>query len=314
MRIVITGGTGQLGTVLARFFRGEGHEVAVVGRSVADPALRWDGRSEGPWVQAIDGADAVINLAGRTVNCRYTWPNLNEMMRSRLDSAMAVGQAIAAAAKPPKVWLQASTATIYAHTHGPAHTEATGVLGGGEPDVPAYWTYSVHIAKAWELALAAANTPHTRRVALRTGFAMSPDPGGVFDVLMWLTRRGLGGTFYGGKQYVSWIHDDDLTAMIAFLLEHDGIEGPVNLTAPEPLTNGAFMAILRQAAGVPFGLPVLPGMAELGAVFLKTDVELMRKSRRVVPQKLMDAGYSVRMPTWEQAAPDLVRRWASMRA
>ena len=157
MRIVITGGTGQLGQVLARWLRDKGHHVDIVGRSVADPALRWDGRTEGPWVRAIDGADAVINLAGRTVNCRYNWPNLNEMMRSRLDSATLVGEAIASAKVPPKVWLQATTATIYAHTHGPAHTEATGVLGGDEAGVPAYWTYSVHIAKAWELALAAAN-------------------------------------------------------------------------------------------------------------------------------------------------------------
>jgi len=309
MRIVIPGGTGQLGRVLARWFEHQGHEVTIIGRSVADPALRWDARTDGPWMDAFDGADAVINLTGRTVNCRYHWANLNEMMRSRIDSTEAVGRAIAAASDPPGVWLQASTATIYAHNLGEPFGEHDGVIGGREPDVPAYWSYSVHIARAWELALGAARTPHTRRVALRTGFMMSPDPGGIFDVLMWMVRRGIGGPFYGGEQYVSWLYDEDLFRIVRFLLERDDLEGPVNLTAPEPLTNRSFMGVLRRAAGVPVGLPVLPGMAELGARFLSTDVELMRKSRRVVPQRLEEAGYRFVMRDWATAAPRLVQRW-----
>lgn len=308
MRIVIPGGTGQLGRVLARWFRNQGHHVDLVGRRVDDERLRWDGRTDGPWFEAIDGADVVINLAGRSVNCRYHWPNLNEMMRSRIDSAQAVGRAIAAATRPPRVWLQASTATIYAHNLGEPFGE-DGLLGGLEPDVPAYWGYSVHIARAWELALAAADTPNTRKVALRTGFMMSPDPGGVFDVLMWLVRRGLGGSFYGGRQFVSWLYDEDLLEIVRFLIEHDEVEGPVNLTAPEPLPNHAFMAALRSAAGVPVGLPILPGMAELGARWLGTDVELMRKSRRVVPTRLLDAGYVFRQPSWPEASRRLVSRW-----
>ena len=191
MRIVLVGGTGQLGTVLRRELEGAGHEVAVVGRSVADPSLRWDGRSPGPWHAAIDGSDVVINLAGRSVNCRYTWANLNEMMASRVESTVAVGRAIAAAERPPRVWLQASTASIYAHTHGPAHTEASGVLGGHEPGVPDYWAYSTHIGRAWELALEAAETPRTRKVALRIAFTMSPDHGGVFDWLCWLVEASI---------------------------------------------------------------------------------------------------------------------------
>jgi len=309
MRYVIPGGTGQIGTFLARTLRREGHEVVLIGRSVADPALRWDARTLGPWAEAIDGADVVINLTGRSVNCRYHWANLSEMMASRIDSAEVVGKAIARAKHPPKVWLQGSTATIYAHTLGPAHTEAEGVLGGREPDVPAYWSYSVHIARAWEHVLAAADTPNTRKVALRTGFTMSPDSGGVFDVLFKLTRAGLGGPFYGGAQYVSWLHDIDFGRIVQFLVAHDELSGPVNLTSPEPTTNRAFMATLRQAGGIPFGMPVWPGIAELGAIFLRTDVELMRKSRRVVPRKLLDAGYDFTMTHWHDAAPDLVRRW-----
>jgi len=308
MRIVIPGGSGQLGRVLARWFESQGHTVQIIGRSVSDPALRWDARTDGPWMQAIDGSDVVINLTGRSVNCRYHWANLNEMMRSRIDSAEAVGRAIAAASRPPGVWLQASTATIYAHNLGEPYGE-DGELGGREPDVPAYWSYSVHIARAWELALAAADTPHTRKVALRTGFMMSPDHGGIFDVLMWLVRRGLGGTFYGGQQYVSWLYDEDLFRIVRFLIERDDLEGPFNLTAPEPLPNRAFMSTLRRAAGVRVGLPILPGMAEIGAVYLRTDVELMRKSRRVVPRRLEEAGYDFVMRDWETAAPKLVDRW-----
>lgn len=240
------------------------------------------------------------------------WANLAEMMRSRIDSAEVVGQAIAQAAHPPRVWLQASTATIYAHTFGPAHTEADGVLGGREPDVPDYWSYSVHIARAWEHVLAAADTPRTRKVALRTGFTMSPDPGGVFDVLFRLARAGLGGPFYGGQQHVSWLYDVDFVRIVQFLIDHE-LSGPVNLTAPHPLPNRDFMRGLREAGGIPIGLPVWPGVAELGAVFLRTDVELMRKSRRVVPQKLLDAGYRFAAPTWEEAAPELVRRWRTQR-
>lgn len=308
MKVVIPGGTGQIGGFLARWFRGRGDEVVILGRSVPEPHLRWDARSDGPWFDAIDGADLVINMTGRTVNCRYHWANLNEMMRSRIDSCLAVGRAIAAASRPPKLWLQGSTATIYAHNLGEPFDE-NGPFGGDEPDVPAYWGYSVHIARAWELALAASPTPNTRKIALRTGFTMSPDPGGIFDVLMWLVRRGLGGPFYGGDQYVSWLYDEDMVRICAFLMDRDDLEGPVNLTAPTPIRNAPFMAALRRAAGVPVGVPVPPGIAELGAVFLGTDVELMRKSRRVVPRKLLDAGFVFTQTDWEPCAEALVRRW-----
>ena len=308
MRIVMPGGTGQIGTFLDRWLTDRGHQVLVIGRGVSDPSLRWDGRAQGAWSEVIDGADAVINLTGRSVNCRYHWRNLNEMMRSRIDSTLAVGQAIAAAEHPPAVWLQASTATIYAHTLGAPNTEGAGTLGGLEPDVPPYWAHSVAIARSWELALASIDTPRTRRTALRTGFTMSPDPGGVFDVLMWVVNRGLGGPFCGGSQFVSWIVDEDLARAVEFLLAHE-LDGPVNLTAPNPLPNRAFMAQLRRHAGVAVGLPVTPWMAEVGAAMLRTDTELMRKSRRVVPERLLHAGFQFRWPTWDAAAASLVSRW-----
>ena len=310
MRIVIPGGTGQLGRILVRELGARGHEVVVIGRSVADPALQWDGRSDGPWMDAIDGADAVINLAGRSVNCRYHWANLNEMMQSRVDSTLAVGRAIARAEDPPAVWLQASTASIYADTRGPAWDE-DGELGGHEAGVPDYWAYSVSIGRAWELALASCETPRTRKIAMRTGFTMSPDEGGVFDWIHWLVDVGLGGRFGDGSQYVSWITGRDLASAMLFLISHDEIEGPVNLTAPNPLPNAEFMAILRDRVDPAVAIPVTSWMARMGAVLLKTDVELMQKSRRVVPQKLLDAGFEFADVHWADAAVRLVRKRAA---
>ncbi|KDN73433.1 TIGR01777 family oxidoreductase [Streptomyces olindensis] len=309
MKIVIPGGTGQVGTVLQRALSAAGHDVVVLSRRPAGRGeVHWDGATPGPWTKEIDGSDVVVNLAGRSVNCRYTPANLREMMDSRVHSARVVGEAIAAAARPPRVWLQMSTATVYAHRFDAPHDEATGVIGGAEPDVPGYWAYSVEIAKAWERAQESADTPHTRKVALRTAMVMSPDRGGVFDVLLRLARLGLGGPVAGGAQYVSWIHDQDFVRAIEFLVARDDIDGPVNLAAPEPLPQRAFMRTLRAAWGVPVGLPATRWMAEVGAFVLRSDTELLLKSRRVVPGRLLEAGFTFDRPAWPEAADDLVRR------
>ncbi|MEV7098211.1 TIGR01777 family oxidoreductase [Amycolatopsis sp. NPDC051045] len=313
MKVVIPGGTGHLGRVLSRALAGDGHEVVVLTRRETGPEpgvryIRWDGRSAGPWTREIDGSDVVVNLAGRSVNCRYTRANLREMMNSRVDSARVVGGAIARAARPPRVWLQMSTATIYAHTHDVPNDETTGVLGGDEPDVPAYWAYSVDIAKAWEREQQLAATPHTRKVALRTAMVMSPEPGGAFEMLLRLARLGLGGPVAGGAQYLSWIHEDDLLRAIDFLVARDDLSGPVNLAAPEPLPYRDFLRALRAAAGVPFGLPATRWLAEIGAFLLRSDTELLLKSRRVVPGRLLAAGFAFDHPDWPAAAEDLVHR------
>ena len=310
MRIVLPGGTGQVGGVLERALTAVGHEVVVLTRRpTRDCELAWDGRTLGPWAaEAIDGADAVVNLAGRSVSCRYTPANLREMMASRVDSTRVVGQAIAAAARPPRVWLQMSTATVYAHRFDAPNDEATGVLGGAEPGVPDYWEYSVRIARAWEREQELADTPHTRRVALRSAMVMSPDRGGVFDALLGLTRLGLGGPVAGGRQYVSWIHDVDFVRSVLLLIEREDIEGPVNLAAPGPLPQRDLMRALREAWGAPVGLPATRWMAELGAFALRTDTELLLKSRRVTPGRLLDAGFRFEHECWPEAAADLVHR------
>ncbi|GAA4136647.1 TIGR01777 family oxidoreductase [Streptomyces tunisiensis] len=309
MKIVLPGGTGQVGTILDRALSAAGHEVVVLTRRPRRPQdVAWDRATPGPWTEAVDGADVVVNLAGRSVSCRYTPENLRAMMDSRVGSARAVGEAIAAARRPPKVWLQMSTATIYAHRFDAANDEATGVIGGTESGVPDYWAYSVEIAKNWERAQEEAATPGTRKVALRAAMVMSPDRGGVFDMLSWLARLGLGGPVAGGGQYVSWIHDEDFVRAVEFLIAREDVEGAVNLAAPCPLPQREFMRVLRRAWGMPVGLPASRWMAEVGAFVLRSDTELLLKSRRVVPGRLGDAGFEHVWTGWEGAAGDLVRR------
>lgn len=311
MKVVIPGGTGQVGTILARAFHAGGHEVVVLSRRPAPARWRtveWDARSVGAWASELEAADAVINLAGRSVDCRYTDANRQAIITSRVDSTLAVGAAIASAARPPRVWLQMSTATIYAHRHDAPNDERSGVVGGTEPDAPASWRFSIEVARAWEAAAEQCETPETRRVLLRSAVVMSPDRGGIFDTLLGLVRIGLGGRAASGRQYVSWIHEADFIGAIDWLLDHDELSGPVNLAAPHPLPNAAFMRALRAAAGMPFGLPASRSMLEAGALAMRTETELVLKSRFVVPGRLADSGFTFQFPHWPEAAAELCGR------
>ncbi len=328
MKLILAGATGQIGRILLRDFLRDTtatHNLVVLTRypstfPSADFAplpnfgstlriLPWDARTLGPWSAELDGADAVINLAGRSVNCRYTQRNLAEMMSSRVDSTRVIGEAIAHATRPPRVWLQMSTATIYAHRFDAPNDEKRGLLGGSEPDVPRYWDKSIEIARAWEETLFSAPTPHTRRVAVRSAMVMSPDRAGVFDTLAKLARRGLGGPHGNGRQYVSWIHEHDFAAAIRFLLTREDLSGPVNLAAPEPLPNASFQTILRHALLAPIGLSSPAWLLKIGAFFLRTDTELLLKSRRVIPTRLLENGFKFRHPDWPSAAIELAGRW-----
>lgn len=316
MKIVIPGGSGQVGTVLARAFHAEGNDVVVLGRSPKNTSWRfaeWDGKKLGAWTNEIEGADVVINLAGRSVNCRYNERNRKEMMDSRVDSARAVGTAIANAKRPPKLWLQASTATIYAHRFDQANDEFTGIIGGGEDDVPDTWKFSIDVATAWEKTANEIETPATRKILMRSAMTMSPDRDGIFDVLLGLVRKGLGGKAGDGRQFISWIHETDFINAIRFVINHEEISGIVNFASPNPLPNEEFMRILREAAGVSIGLPATTWMLEIGAVFLKTETELILKSRRVVPTRLLQAGFAFQFPNWREAAKDLCERSREMR-
>ncbi|MBS1702025.1 MAG: TIGR01777 family oxidoreductase [Armatimonadetes bacterium] len=309
MKILIPGGSGHVGAVLIRHFLAQGHEVTVLSRHSFElpgvAVLTWDGETVGDWASTVDGTDVVVNLAGRSVNCRYHQANLDSMMNSRVRSVRAVGQAIAAAKNPPRVWLQASTATIYAHRYDAPNDEAIGILGGDEPGAPRTWNASIAIAKAWEAETLAIETPNTRKVLMRSAMTMSPDSGSVFDVLSHLTRLGLGGRLGNGRQYVSWIHQTDFARAVSFLIDRENLDGDVNLCSPNPLPQTEFASLLRAAWHVPFGLPAAEWMVEIGTWLRQTESELVLKSRRVIPTRLLEAGFTFEFPNWGPAAIDL---------
>ncbi|HTF90850.1 MAG TPA: TIGR01777 family oxidoreductase [Planctomycetota bacterium] len=311
MKIVLPGGSGHVGSVLARHFAAAGHEVVVLSRSPTTGPVRhvaWDAKNPGPWSSEIDGADVVINLAGRSVDCRYTAKNRQLILDSRVDSTRAVGRAIQSAARPPRVWLQSSTATIYAHRFDAPNDEASGIIGGEEQGVPETWRFSIAVAKAWESAANESITPATRKVLMRSAMVMHPDRGSIFDVLLKLVRLGLGGRAGSGRQFVSWIHERDFIEAVDFLIARDDLAGPVNLASPNPLPYTDFMRELRRAAGVPIGLPASEWMLAIGTFLLRTETELVLKSRRVIPGRLLAAGFNFHFPEWSAAAPELCER------
>lgn len=305
MKVIIFGGSGHVGQALTRLWCNT-KEIKVISRHGGDE--RWDGKSVGAWAEHLEGADVVINLAGRSVNCRYDEANLREMMDSRTDSVRVIGGAIRSAKHPPRIWLQASTATIYAHRFDAPNDEHTGVLGGTEPGAPTSWNASIEIARAWEREFFSLETPGTRRVALRSAMTMSPIPGSVFGVLAELARDGLGGRQGSGKHYVSWVHEVDFVRALDFLIERDDVCGAVNICSPNPLPQAEFAADLREALGVWFAPPLPVWALELGAWLRGTETELILKSRRVVPTRLLEMGFQFRYSHWKNAAIDLVRK------
>jgi len=309
-RIVLAGGSGFLGQACAGYFSDRGCEVVVLARSprAAPGRVRvqcWDGESLGDWTASLEGAAAVINLAGRTVNCRYHARHRREILDSRVNSTRVLGEAIARCSGPPRVWLNSSTATIYKHSLDRPMDEAAGGIGATPEAKDAF---SVEVACAWERALETAITPGTRKMALRTAMVLGTDRNSVLPNLLRLARLGLGGAMAGGGQYVSWIHQADYCRAIEWLIEHDSLSGPVNVAAPNPLTNGELMRLVRERCGARFGLPASRWMLEIGAFALRTETELIIKSRRVVPARLLESGFAFRFPNLAGALADLVPR------
>src|SRR5437879_1289137 len=312
LRIVLPGGSGQVGNILSRHFHAQGHEVVVLARRVTPAPWRvvnWDGESLGNWTSELENADVLINLAGRSVDCRYTPSNRRAIKESRVQTTHLLGRAIGQSVRPPRLWMNASTAAIYRHALDRPMDEQTGEIGGNETDAPAKWSFSIDVATSWEKAFFEAVTPNIRKIALRSAVIMSPDRGGVFDTLLRLVRFGLGGTAASGQQFVSWIHDEDFLRSIDYLIARDEIDGVVNIASPTPLGNREFMKALRQAWGTSIGLPANRWMRDIGTFFRRTETELVLKSRRVIPRRLVEDGFQFQFPEWAAAAQNLVDRW-----
>ena len=303
--VVIFGANGFIGRYLCRYFSRQGREVVAVGRrregwSGDGMFLEWDGKTLGPWALALEGAGLVINLAGRSVDCRYNEQNRREILESRVDATRVIGEAIAVCKEPPAVWMNAGTATLYRHAEDRPQDEWTGEPGAG---------FSVGVAQAWEQEFFAAKVPGvTRKLALRIGMVLANEAHTVFDVLRGLVKRGLGGTMGSGNQRVSWIHMDDLLESITRLECDPLADGVYNLTAPNAPTNRELMQRYREVVGMPIGLPAMEWMLKLGAVLMRTETELILKSRWVVPGRLLDEGFRFRWPEIGPALVDLESR------
>ncbi len=312
MRIVIPGGSGQVGQILARHLSAQGHAVTVLSRNPKPAPWRtvaWDACTPGAWVNEVKGVDVCINLTGRSVDCRYNARNRRIIHDSRVDSTRLLNQVIAGLSQPPRVWLNAATATIYRHALDRPMDEKTGEFGGNEPGAPDTWNFSIKVAKDWEAAFFETATPRTRKVALRSAMTFSPDRGGVFDVFLKLVRFGFGGAQGSGSQFVSWIHDLDFVRAVDLLIAREDLSGSINLASPNPVPNAEFMRVLRDTWRTPVGLPAAPWMIEIGTFLMRTESELVLKSRRVVPTRLLEAGFEFKYSAWPEAAEDLVTRW-----
>lgn len=308
-RIILAGGSGFLGRVLAKHFVASGHEVVILTRTPGPAAdgvreVAWDGRTLGNWTRELEGAAALVNLAGRSVNCRYHARNRREILDSRIHPTRVLAEAIARCAKPPPVWLNSSTATIYKHTFGPAWDESGEI--GGTPE--AKDEFSVEVAQAWEREFFDAKSPAMRKVALRSAMVLGTGANSVFPMLRRLVRLGLGGRMASGKQFVSWIHERDFCRAVDWIIAHDELTGVVNVAAPNPIKNADMMGTLCKVCRIPFGLPATEWMLEIGAIFLRTETELIIKSRRVVPGQLLKSGLEFRFPKLDDALRDLESR------
>ncbi len=292
-RLVIAGGAGYLGQILGKYFRDRGWIILILSRrgtrSEHDGLnfVPWDGETLGSWTSVLQSADAIVNLAGRTVNCRYTSRHRQEIYDSRLRSTRLLGEAVSRCEKPPPVWINASSATIYRHAMDRPMDEHAGEIGTG---------FSVDVCQKWERTLEEANTAHTRKVALRSALVLGTGAGGVFEAFARIVRIGLGGTLGSGEQLVSWVHSLDFCRAMAWLIEHNSVSGAINCASPQPVTNREFMAAFREALRMRVGLPAPSWLLEIGALFLRTETELLLKSRWVLPRRLLESGFEFTYP------------------
>lgn len=296
-KIIIPGGSGFIGQNVAQFFVKRGYEIIILtrGKTRKDndiSYLNWDGKTLDKWANTFENAELILNLSGKSVDCRYNATNKKRILDSRVLSTQVVGKAIEACTIPPKVWINMSTATIYEHTEeGIANDEINGIIGDD---------FSMGVAKAWEASFHKFELPNTRKIILRTSIVLGKN-GGALKHLKPLVKLGLGGKNGSGKQFVSWIHIEDLSKMIEWVLTTPTTKGIYNCTSPTPITNAFFMKKIRAAFGIPFGLPSYKWMIEIGCILLRSESELVLKSRKVVPKKALEEGFIFQFENLEQA-------------
>ena len=300
-KVVLAGGNGYLGSVLANYYKELAQEVIVLSRKAAPTdgninTVLWDGRTEGDWTAHLNDADLLINLCGKNVNCRYTPENMKEIIQSRVVPTALLGKVVGELANPPKLWINVTSATIYRHAEDHAQDETNGEIGYG---------FSIDVCKQWEQTFFDTPTPGTRKVALRMGIVLGATDG-VFPRLLNLVKLGMGGKQGDGEQYVAWIHQQDVARITEWLLQHPELDGVVNCTAPESVKNYELMSLIRKAYGVPFGLPAPQWLLEIGARFIGTETELILKSRWVAPQRLLDNGFTFQFPKAKHAVHDIL--------
>lgn len=298
-KIIIAAGTGFLGNVLVNHFKKKVQEIVVLtrGKSFTKDNIRyvhWDAKTMTGWESELEGADVLINLAGKSVDCRYNERNKNEILASRIDSTVILNKAVQQCAVPPKHWLNSSTATIYRHSLDKQMDEQTGETG---------CDFSMNVAKMWERAFFQTDTPKTKKTALRTSIVLGKK-GGAFVPLKRLAQVGFGGKQDSGKQFVSWIHEKDFARAVEFIINNE-MDGVVNVVSPAPVQNTEFMEALRVTLNVPFGIPISKAMLEFGAKLIGTETELVLKSRNVIPKRLHEAGFKFTYPSLYKAFRNL---------
>ncbi|WP_426670581.1 TIGR01777 family oxidoreductase [Mucilaginibacter sp. McL0603] len=300
-KIILAGGNGYLGSVLAAYYAELAEQVIVLSRKYKAPeknikTLIWDGINEGEWVEEMEGAELLVNLCGKNVNCRYTPKNREEIISSRVIPTMLLNRVVGKLNTPPKLWINITSATIYRHAEDFAQDEEKGQIGYG---------FSIDVCKQWEAAFFTDANVNTRKIALRMGIVLGRKDS-VFPRLLNLVKFGLGGKQGNGQQYVSWVHEQDAARCTEWLMQHPEINGVVNCTAPEAIKNEDLMLAIKKAYGMPIGLPAPAWLLEIGARLIGTETELILKSRWVTPKRLLDSGYDFLFTKAEHAIDDLL--------
>ncbi|QWX83037.1 TIGR01777 family protein [Cellulophaga sp. HaHaR_3_176] len=299
-KLIIVGGSGFLGNAIAKHFVNTFKDIVILTRGASETKngiryTSWDAKSVGSWAKEFDNCDVLINMVGRSVDCRYTKKNKSLILSSRVDATKVLGEVLLKSEKPPKIWLNSSTATIYRHSLDLQMDEISGEIGNG---------FSVEVAKAWEKTFFASPLKNTRKIALRTSIVLGKN-GGALVPLKKLAQIGFGGKQGNGNQFFSWIHITDFLRSIDFIIKTENIEGPINIVAPQPCTNAYLMEKIRKSISIGFGIPLSEKILKIGALCIQTETELILKSRNVIPGRLLNKGFEFQYPTIEKALNDL---------